>query len=656
MSIPERELAEAKHADALKVSEDRYRLLIDTIPHMVWMATAGGVTDFLNQRGAERLGVPLEAAYGWNWLELLHPADVDRTRRQWDAAVRTEASYVSEYRMRHADGTYRWYLAQAVPLRRPDGAVEAWVGTWTDIDARKQADEALRASEERFRQIAESISEVFWLASADKHEMVYVSSAYETIWGRSREGLYASPSQWLEAIHTDDRERVATAELTKQAVSGYDEEYRIVRPDGSVRWIRDRAFPVRDSGERVVRFAGVAEDITERRQLEAQLRQSQKMEAVGQLAGGLAHDFNNLLTIITGYSELLLDTLPPGDPSREFVDEIMTAADRSAALTRQLLAFSRKQVLAPAILDINEVVRDTEKMLRRVIGEDVELRAALQPHLGYVKADPGQLEQALLNLVVNARDAMPQGGTLTIETKNLALDDTPAATEAGARHACVMLSVSDSGSGMTDEVQRHVFEPFFTTKPPGKGTGLGLAVVHGFVQQSGGHVEISSALGMGTSVRIYLPRTDLPGGTGAAPADSAGALPRGTETILLVEDEEGVRTLARIVLQRCGYVVLEASRGDEALRIAAAQQTPIDLLVTDVVMPGGGGRPLAEQLCLSYPELKVLYVSGYTDDAVVRHGILHEQVNFLQKPFNPMALARKIRSVLSSTKASPGAS
>ena len=419
-----------------------------------------------------------------------------------------------------------------------------------------------------------------------------------------------------------------------------------IRKDGTAIDVAITLSPVRDRAGLLVGASKFAHDIQEKKLLEHQLRQAQKMEAVGQLAGGVAHDFNNLLTIITGYSDLLLQRLPQGDPSRGLVEEIRRAGERSASLTRQLLAFSRKQVVAPRVLDLNALVADAETMLRRVIGEDIRLETALRPHLGRVKADSGQMEQVLMNLAINARDAMPQGGRLTIETEDVELSECYAHSHAGVPPgAYVLLAVSDTGCGMTPEVKARIFEPFFTTKEPGKGTGLGLAVVHGIVKQAGGHVEVYSEPGVGTTFKVYLPQVDPPARLCKSPSGRT-APPGGTETILLVEDEDGVRALIRHLLADCGYTVLEAFGGDEALLLAGQHPERIDLLVTDVVMPGLGGRKLADRLLAVHPEAKVLYLSGYTDDAVVRHGILHEEAPFLQKPFSLVGLAVKVREVL----------
>jgi len=391
---------------------------------------------------------------------------------------------------------------------------------------------------------------------------------------------------------------------------------------------------------------GIARDVTERKQLEEQLRQSQKMEAIGQLAGGVAHDFNNLLTAINGYSSLALQRLEDDHPIKPYIEEVKKAGDRAANLTRQLLAFGRKQILQPIALNLNGVVSDMNKMLRRLIGEDIVLTAKLDAGVGKVMVDPGQVEQVLVNLIVNARDAMPRGGNLTIETKNVELDE-----EYGSKHVgvapgkYVLLAISDTGEGMTEEVRHRVFEPFFTTKEKGKGTGLGLSTVYGIVKQSGGNVWIYSEPGRGTTFKVYLPQVvSDPRELGEEVAEVAP--PGGSETILLVEDEAVVRGLARRILEQAGYSVVEASRGDEALRFCAEHADEVDLLLTDVVMPEMSGKQLADQLKSQYPALRMVFMSGYTDESIVHHGVLDSSVEFIQKPFTPAALVRKVREVL----------
>jgi two-component system cell cycle sensor histidine kinase/response regulator CckA len=382
------------------------------------------------------------------------------------------------------------------------------------------------------------------------------------------------------------------------------------------------------------------------RQREEQLRQAQKMEALGRLAGGIAHDFNNLLTIINGYSELLLANLPPDHPHHAFIAEIASAGERAAAITSQLLAVSRRQVLAPTVLDLNVIVADTQALLRRLIGEDIQLTVTLRHGLAPVRADPGQLQQVLLNLALNARDAMPHGGCLALETTEATLA-APLAHPHGVvpPGTYVLLRVRDSGVGVAPDVLPHLFEPFFTTKERGAGTGLGLATVYGIVAQSGGHIVVDSAPGQGTTVTVYLPPARATEAA-APPAATTALPPRGTETILLVEDDSQVRTLARTMLAACGYTVLVAASGEEALRLAAAYDGPLHLLLTDVVMPGLSGPELAARLVAERPGLPVLYISGYTDDRLERHGLPNATTAFLSKPFTAEALARAVRQVL----------
>jgi signal transduction histidine kinase/CheY-like chemotaxis protein len=428
-------------------------------------------------------------------------------------------------------------------------------------------------------------------------------------------------------------------------VHNFETQFR--RRDGTIIWVRDSGRAVRDDEGRVLSYEGSLEEITERRRLEEQLRQAQKMEAIGRLAGGVAHDFNNLLTAMMGYTGLVLETLSPNDPMRSDIEGIQKTAERASNLTRQLLAFARKQVIHPAVLNPNDLILNVDKMLRRLIGEDIELVTLPAPNLGQVKADPGQLEQVLLNLAVNARDAMPRGGKLTVETNNVTLDEDYASQHVDVPAGeYVLLSVSDTGIGMTEEVKTHLFEPFFTTKERGKGTGLGLATCFGIVKQSGGHIEAYSEVNRGTTFKIYLPRlkeaiSPVPGRA------KSGDLPRGTETVLLVEDESAVRELASRMLRQQGYNVLEAANGEEALRVAGEYAgEEIHLLLTDVVMPRLGGTELADQLKVMRPDIKVLFTSGYTDNAIVHPSILESGMAFLPKPFSSQMLARKVREVL----------
>jgi two-component system, cell cycle sensor histidine kinase and response regulator CckA len=398
--------------------------------------------------------------------------------------------------------------------------------------------------------------------------------------------------------------------------------------------------------DRLSRLGPAVNQALAHKRLTDQLRQAQKMEAVGRLAGGVAHDFNNLLTIILGYSEVSLAQLRPGDPLREVFEEIRKAAGRASDLTRQLLAFSRKQVLSPVVLDLNGLLADIERMLRRLIGEDIDLAINVAPRLWPVRADPGQIEQVLMNLVINARDAMPQGGKLTITTADVELDDNYCTMHADARAGqYALLAVSDNGAGIDKQTLAHIFEPFFTTKGPEKGTGLGLATVYGIVKQSGGHVAVYSEPGCGSCFKVYLPRDRETAQETAATATSRSK-GQGSETILLVEDEDAVRSLARRVLEAQGYRVLEAKGGSDALLVSQATSEPIHLLATDVVMPQMSGRELAERLTAVRPDLKVLYLSGYMDDAIIRHGLIHADVPFLQKPYSPDSLLQKVREVL----------
>ncbi|MBI1882080.1 MAG: PAS domain S-box protein, partial [Chloroflexi bacterium] len=477
--------------------------------------------------------------------------------------------------------------------------------------------------------------------------ILYVNPAFEHTSGYSRAEVVGQNSGILRS---EKQDAAFYKEMWATISAGQVWRRRFIsqRKDGTLYTEDASISPIRDESRAIVNYVEVRRDVTRELQLEAQYHQSQKMEAIGQLAGGIAHDFNNLVTVINGYSELVLHRyLGQSDPSRKFLEEIKKAGERAASLTGQLLAFSRKQVLQPKILDLNRVVVEVNKMLQRLIGENIEVTTLLVPGLAPIKADPNQLEQVLINLAVNARDAMPSGGKLTIETANVTLDLAYARQHAEVTPGeYVMLTVSDTGVGMTEAIKARIFEPFFTTKEQGKGTGLGLATCFGIVKQSGGSIEVYSELGRGTTFKVYLPCIEEAISCSTKPVE-ADKLPYGTETILLVEDGVSVRTLAANVLREQGYTVLEAANGEEALYLIQGQpETELHLVLTDVVMPQMGGRELADQLKTVRPDIKVLFTSGYPDDAIVHHGVLEPGIAFLEKPFTLAALARKVREVL----------
>ena len=500
-------------------------------------------------------------------------------------------------------------------------------------------------SERRFRQLAEAIQEVFFLVDPYLTQMFYVSPAYEDIYGRSCESLYANPQSLFEGVHADDLARVTESTMPEGRIIPFDVEFRLVRPDGEERTVRARGFPIFDTTGEIYRFAGVAEDVTERRTLEAQIRQANKMDAIGQLASGVAHDFNNLLTVILGFGELLTSDAELATRHGKDLGEIVRAAERAAGLTRQLLAFSRQQTLHAAPLDVNALIEDMTGMLGRLIGEHIEVSLRLAPDLPMALADPGQIEQVVMNLVVNARDAMAGGGTVTIETTAIDLDNSWFHEEAIMDGRYVMLSVTDTGSGMSKETQRRLFEPFFTTKPPGKGTGLGLSTAYGIVKQSKGYIWVYSELGSGTTFKVYLPRA-VDVAAVAAPRPAAVVPARASETVLLVEDEAGVRRLSKRILDQAGYRVLEAGNGDDAEKLFGLHNGTIDLVLTDVIMPGCGGPELLARLRRRAPALRVLYMSGYTEQTAAHTAGIASGLPFVQKPFTAAELVRHVRDAL----------
>jgi PAS domain S-box-containing protein len=642
-----RDISARKRAqEALLKTQERFELVSRATSDVVWDWNLETGYTWRNVGSRVIFGYsPEEVApdHDW-WTARIHPEDLGRVTEQMRVGLEAGETYGwKEYRFRRADGSYAWVFDRAYAVYDEQGKPIRVIGAMMDITERKRTEEALARSEERYRRFFEAGLAGAYVTSADGRildcNQAFVQilgfPSLEQAIGASVSGLYPTPQvrqQILERLRTE--KGVVRQELSLRSA------------DGRPLLVMANMAPLFDEAGRLRAIEGYLVDITERRRLEEQLRQAQKMEAVGRLAGGIAHDFNNLLTAIAGYAELLLRHLGANDPLRKHAQGALDAADRATALTRQLLAFSRKQVLVRRPLDVNAVVADMEDMLRRVIGEDIHLVRGPRQSSWIVEADPVQLEQVLVNLAVNARDAMPQGGTLTIETADVELDQDFVLANPGAKLGPhVMLAVADTGLGMDDDVRSHLFEPFFTTKPAGKGTGLGLATVYGIVQQNAGTIAVDSALGKGTVFRICLPRTARPGPLRLATAEVPD-LPEGAETILLVEDEDLVRELGRDMLRLSGYTVLEARHAGEALVVAERYPGPIHLLLTDVVMPDMNGRELAERLTAQRPDTKVLYVSGHTEDAVLSHGVETGEMAFLQKPFRADTLVRKIREVL----------
>jgi PAS domain S-box-containing protein len=661
--VNHRDISERKHGEAaLRRSEGLYRDVVEGSLQGI-AVQQDSILRYVNPALTRIFGYDRpDEIIGRGWEALVAPEDIPILKARATAGLRGDTvTTLRVWQGIRKDGSRLWAESgMAIIAWHGRPAVLSFV---LDVTERRKAELARRESEERFHAFMTTCPLIAFMKDADGRH-IYVNPAFESTFG-------VQPADWKHKTDFELMPEVTARQLRANDVailaSGQPLtlEETILFPDGERHYVSFK-FPFRNAAGQQF-LAGMALDITERRQMEVQLRQAQKMEAVGRLAGGIAHDFNNLLTGILGYGDILLNDLGPTHPSHELVLEMQKAAERASLLTNQLLAFSRKQVLTPQVLNLNLILAEMEPMLRRLLGEDVQLLTLTEAASGFVKADLGQLQQVIVNLAVNARDAMPQGGTLVLHTSSIErregsivgqASSLPAARQAGSLpHAdlglppgpYVALTVSDTGSGMTDEVRAHLFEPFFTTKERGLGSGLGLCTSYGIIKQSGGAIDVDTAPGTGSTFRIYLPSVEPDAEASAvAGASSSGptAAPRGTETVLLVEDEDLVRALFLKVLTQQGYTVLPATCGEDALLQADKHTGPLHLLATDVVMPGISGRELAERLTAARPGLKVLFLSGYTDDAVLRHGVREAEAAFLQKPFTPDVLARKVREVL----------
>ncbi|MBN1566707.1 MAG: PAS domain S-box protein [Acidobacteria bacterium] len=767
VDITERE----KEASALRQSEEKYRMLVENSLQGLTIVQDLHLL-FCNDRFAAMWGYSPEDLFRLSPEDataLIHPDDRSFVfKRNQDLFDGKSVDPRYEYRGIRRNGTIIWVEAYGSVIQY--GGKPAIQSVYMDITDRKKTESALRESEERFRLIAETIDEIFWIYDRQKGIATYLSPAFDRIWGFSKERIINNPEPFMDMVHPDDVEKVIAGARQLDEKQPISYEYRIIRPDGSIRNIWNRGYPIVEKDGRVLRYVGVGQDVTEWRhaeealkeskeylnqiincigdpifvkdskhrfvlvndalcafaympreqllgsdgmpeevkkalweqeeavlqtgreavtedamndrkgnphilmtkkslltdksgnkqivgvmrditeykRLEAQFLQSQKMEAIGVLAGGVAHDFNNLLNVINGYSEMILEGFAGDESLRKDIEQIKNAGQRAAALTSQLLDFGRKQILQPEVFDLNHIIDDMSSMLRRLIGEHIELITDLQQSPAMINADPGKIQQVVMNLVVNARDAMPDGGKLAIETMPIDFEEGYIKDHPVAKPGpYILLAISDNGVGMDTITQERIFEPFFTTKTKGKGTGLGLSTVYGIVKQSEGFVWVYSEPGKGTTVKVYFPRSEGPVANVPEEHEPESEF-RGTETLLIAEDETAVRDLACRILRDRGYTVLEAADGIEALRISQNYRKAIHLVVTDVVMPGMGGKTLVSNLEELRPGIKSLFISGYSDNAISHQGILDSNVYFLQKPFSIESLIRKIREVLDS--------
>jgi len=633
---------------ALRESEERYRRLVELCPDAVVIIQGDGRVAFVNLSGARLLGAERpQQLVGMPAIDLVHPDDRDRARERMNSLREGKTAPLTQEKMVRIDGGVIDVEGAAAAF--PYQGEQAIQVVIRDITPRMEAEGAIRRQAEIIRAMAESMGEGLY-ALDRSGRVTFMNAAAQRLLGWSREELLFRDLHQMTHYRRPDgtmlsKQDCAVLGVMESRSVVHREDDAFIRKDGSFLPVAYTSAPLK-TGSEIAGAVVVFSDITERRQLEEQLLQSQKMEALGRLASGIAHEFSNALSVVSGYAELALEGLAKNHPARAKIQEVLVATGRAAGVTRQLLAFGRTQVIEPRVLDLNTLVGEIEEMLRRLLGEDIELAIRLAPDLGRIKADAGQVQQVILNLAVNAREAMPRGGKLTIETRNIEMDEEFARGFVDVRPGhYVLLAVSDTGVGMDQATRAHIFEPFFTTKQVGRGAGLGLASAHGIVKQSGGHIWVYSEPKFGTTFKVYWPLM----GEAASPlklTPPSRAFVGGSETVLVVEDDDMVRTLVREILGTAGYNVIEARNPEEGLRMAGELRGGIHLMITDVIMPGMSVRTFVDRLAKPQPHMKILFMSGYTDEAIVHHGLIEPGLAFLQKPFTRDSLAQKVREVL----------
>ena len=631
----------------MRRAQERYRVILQTAPDIILTTDSAGIIRSANEATYLHTGLPAEGIIGQHVWKLVHPDDAEEMRRQIEAGLHGESR---QFEVRYNSGGVGeiWLLCNCNPIRE-DGRIIGVLLVGRDITERRNSEARLRSSETLLAETQRLAKIGSWEWDVRKNSVTWSDEIYRIY--EIRPGTQIFFDDYIQRCHPDDVERVRkTIDHTVRTHEPFAYNHRIIAANGETKLLYALGHTVLDEAGEVVRLIGSAQDITEQSNLTEQLRQAQKMEAVGRLAGGVAHDFNNLLTVMDCHVQFLLQDLDVTSPQRPDVEAIKKATENAAALTRQLLAFSRKQILQPKMINLNDSISNIESLLRRLLGETVSVVTRLDPNLGQMKADPGQIEQVLMNLAVNARDAMSKGGTLTIQTRSVNVSDMQANLRPGLKpgpHA--LLAVSDSGEGIPDDVRPHIFEPFFTTKEVGQGTGLGLATVYGIVKQSGGVIDVVTARGKGTTFNLYFPLANGEVGQPAQQYSVTGGL-SGTETILLVEDANALRAVATRILTSNGYKVLAAENGEAALRVFRKSGEQIDALLTDVVMPELGGRELAAIILADRPDIPILFMSGYTETSALGKLGTSKGHGFIGKPFTPEALLRQLREVLDRSK------